>query len=104
MSLYTLTPKPGSERYTIQVGWTPHCAFFATVVDFGWDAVTDPDDEPDSVQLRGDVADPTDVLAAVAPYADIPDGLAEQLRADKAAHPPAPITAATHRKAAPRTR
>jgi hypothetical protein len=45
--------------------------------------VTDPDNEPDSVQLRGDSADPTDVLAAVAPYADIPDGLADQ-----AAHPP----------------
>ncbi|MER7006281.1 hypothetical protein ABT297_25005 [Dactylosporangium sp. NPDC000555] len=102
MSLYTLTPKPGSERYTIQVGWTPHCAYFATVVDFDWDPVTDPDNKPDRVQLRGDIADPTDVLAAVAPYADIPDGLADQLRADKAAHPPLRQTAAAQPQPAPR--
>ncbi|MCW6003733.1 hypothetical protein K1W54_03950 [Micromonospora sp. CPCC 205371] len=90
MSLYTLTPKPDCARYTIQVGWNPHRTFFATVLDFAWDPVTDPGDEPDAVRLGiGEtILDPTDVLIAVEPYAVIPNDLAAKLRADKAAHPP----------------
>ncbi|MFI6263244.1 hypothetical protein [Micromonospora sp. NPDC051006] len=91
MSLYTLVPKPGFDRYTIQVGWNPHRSYFASVIDFGWDPATDPDNEPDSVRLghRTAVLDPAEVLAAVEPYADIPAGLVTQLRTDQSAHPPA---------------
>ncbi|MEU5943467.1 hypothetical protein ABZ807_30875 [Micromonospora sp. NPDC047548] len=89
MSLYTLPPKPGCERYTIQVGWNPHRGYFATVVDFAWDPVTDPDNEPDSLRigLVETILDPTEVLLAVAPYADIPDDLPAALRTDQATHP-----------------
>lgn len=89
MSVYTLTPKPGFERYTIQVGWNPHRTYFATVVDFAWDPVTDPDNEPNTVRvgLVETILDPTEVLLAVEPYAEIPADLAAALRADQAAHP-----------------
>ncbi|MEV1329912.1 hypothetical protein AB0J20_10095 [Micromonospora costi] len=89
MSVYALTPKRGFERYTIQVGWNPHHTFFATVVDFAWDPVTDPDHEPDMVRigLVETVLDPAEVLLAVEPYAHIPVDLAAALRADRAAHP-----------------
>lgn len=89
MSQYVLTPKPGCERYTIRVGWNPHRTFYATVLDFAWDPVTEPD-EPDAVRLGIDetILDPTDVLIAVEPYAVVPDGVPAMLRADKAAHPP----------------
>ncbi|MFI7609257.1 hypothetical protein ACIBTV_29670 [Micromonospora sp. NPDC049366] len=92
MTLYHLAPKPGFDRYTIQVGWNPHRSYFATVIDFAWDPATDADTEPDTVRLGHHTAvlDPTEVLAAVEPYADIPPGLAAQLRADQAAHPPSP--------------
>jgi hypothetical protein len=93
MSLHPLTAKPGCERYTIEVGWNPHRTFFATVVDFSWDPVRDPD-EPDSVRLglAETILHPTDILVAVADYADIPADLADRLRADKAGHPPLPGT------------
>ncbi|MEU8265397.1 hypothetical protein AB0C02_32965 [Micromonospora sp. NPDC048999] len=89
MSIYTLTPKPGLERYTIQVGWNPHRTYFATVVDVAWDPVTHPDNEPDTIRigLVGAILDPTEVLLAVEPYADVPADLAATLRADQAAHP-----------------
>lgn len=89
MSLYTLTPKPGRERYTVQVGWSPHRTFFATVLDFAWDPLTDPD-APDTVRLGIDetILDPAEVLAAAEPYAAIADDLLATLRADMAAHPP----------------
>ncbi|MFG3690555.1 hypothetical protein [Micromonospora sp. NPDC047740] len=89
MSIYTLTPKPGFERYTIQAGWNPHRTFFATVVDFAWDPVTDPDNEPVTVRVGRveTILDPAEVLLAVAPYAVIPGDLADALRADQAAHP-----------------
>ncbi|SCG58261.1 hypothetical protein GA0070609_3431 [Micromonospora echinaurantiaca] len=89
MSVYTLTPRPGYERYTIQVGWNPHRTYFATVVDFAWDLVTDHDNPPDTVRigLIETILDPTEVLLAVEPYADIPADLATTLRADQAAHP-----------------
>jgi hypothetical protein len=89
MSLYTLTPKPGCERYTVQVGWSPHRTFFATVLDFSWDPMTNPD-ELDTVRLGIDetILDPTDVLTAVEPYAVLGDDLPAKLRADMAAHPP----------------
>ena len=88
MSQYTLTPKPGCERYTIQVGWNPHRTFYATVLDFARDPVTEPD-EPDAVRLGicETILDPTDVLIAVEPYAVLPDGLLASLRADQTAHP-----------------
>jgi hypothetical protein len=89
MSLYTLPPKPGLERYTIHVGWNPHRTFYATVADLAADPVSDPDHQPHTIRvgLIETVLDPTDVLLAVAPYADIPAGLAAALRADQAAHP-----------------
>ncbi|MEU9742575.1 hypothetical protein AB0E12_25670 [Micromonospora chersina] len=89
MSLYTLAPKPGFDRYTIQVGWNPHRTYFATIVDFAWEPVTDPDHEPDTVRLGllETILDPTEVLLAVEPYADIPADLAGTLRADQAARP-----------------
>jgi hypothetical protein len=90
MSLYTLTPRPGFERYTVQVGWNPHRTLVATVVDFTWDPVTAPDRQPDTIHLGRveTILDPAEVLAAVEPYADIPAGLPARLRADQAAHPP----------------
>lgn len=92
MSLYILTPKPGFERYTVQVGWNPHHSYFATVVDFTWDPVTDPDNPPDTVRvgLVETILDPAEVLLAVEPYADIPADLPAALRADQAAHPVRP--------------
>ncbi len=89
MSLYTLTPKPGCERYTIQVGWNPHRTYFATVTDHAWDPAADPDNPPDTVRvgLVETTLDPTDVLRAVEPYATIPAHLAATLRADQAVHP-----------------
>ena len=89
MSQYTLRPKPGCERYTIQVGWNPHRTFYATVLDFAWDPATEPD-EPDAVRLGivETILDPTEVLVAVAHYAVIDDDLLAKLRADQAAHPP----------------
>ncbi|WP_435126370.1 hypothetical protein [Micromonospora tulbaghiae] len=88
MSLYTLTPKPGYERYTIQVGWNPNGTYFATVVDFAWDPVTDPDNQPDTVRIgmADAIHDSTEVLLAIEAYADIPADLAAALRADRAAH------------------
>ncbi|MBM0240202.1 hypothetical protein JNW88_29455 [Micromonospora sp. ATA32] len=89
MSLYTLTAKPGFERYTIQVGWNPHRTYVATVVDFTWDPVTEPHHEPDTIHLgrMGDDSRPGEVLLAVAPYAEIAADLPAMLRADQAAHP-----------------
>ncbi|GLZ60956.1 hypothetical protein [Micromonospora sp. NBRC 107095] len=89
MSLYTLTPKPGFERYTIQVGWNPHRTYVATVVDFTWDPVTEPHRQPDSIHLGRveTILDTAEVLIAVAPYAEIPADLPARLRADQAAHP-----------------
>lgn len=57
--------------------------------DFAWDPATEPE-EPDAVRLGIDetILDPTDVLIAVEPYADLPDDLLAKLRADKVAHPP----------------
>lgn len=89
MSLYPLTPKPGCERYTVQVGWNPHRTLFANVTDHTWNPDTDPDDEPDSVSLGlvEDIFDPAVVLAAVEPYTVIPEDLIHQLRADMREHP-----------------
>ena len=84
MSLYDLTPKPGFERYTVQVGWNPHRTLFCTVADFSYDPDTDPDNPPDFVQLGllEQILDAEEVLAAVEPYAVIPDDLAYQLDVD----------------------
>ena len=51
MSLYTLIPKLGFDRYTIQVGWSPHRTYVAALVDFTWDPVTEPDRQPDVIHL-----------------------------------------------------
>ncbi|SIM52960.1 hypothetical protein [Micromonospora cremea] len=89
MSLHTLTPKPGFERYTIQVGWNPHRTYVATVVDFTWDPVTEPHHKPDTIHLGRieTILDPAEVLLAVEPYAEIPADLPARLCADQAAHP-----------------
>lgn len=82
MSLYSLDPKPGCERYTIQVGWNPHRTLFCTVADF--DPDIDPGDPPEFVQigLLEQVLDATAIVAAVEPYAVIPDDLIQRLEAD----------------------
>ncbi|MCM4078280.1 hypothetical protein [Paractinoplanes hotanensis] len=84
MSLYSLSPKPGCERYTIQVGWNPHRTLFCTVADFGFDPDTDPGTSPDFVQLGllEQVLDTDVIVAAVEPYAVIPDDLVERLEED----------------------
>lgn len=84
MSLYVLTPKPGCERYTIHVGRHPRRTLFATVADFTWQPGPDPDHAPDFVYLGllEEIVDPTVIVAAVAPYAVIPDNLLDLLRAD----------------------
>lgn len=89
MSLYDLTPKPGFERYTVQVGWNPHRTLFCTVADFDFDPGSNPNDPPDFLDLGmlEDVLDPTVIVAAVEPYAVIPDDLIERLRADLDEHP-----------------
>ncbi|AXO37817.1 hypothetical protein [Micromonospora sp. B006] len=89
MSLYTLIPKPGFDRYTIQVGWSPHRTYVATLVDFTWDPVTEPDRQPAVIHLGRveTILDPAEVLSAFEPYADIPAELPARLRADQAKHP-----------------
>jgi hypothetical protein len=89
MSLYALTARPGCERCTVQVGWNPHRTLFCTVADFDFDADTDPGNPPDFLDLglMEDVFDPAVIVAAVEPYAVIPDDLIERLRADMAARP-----------------
>jgi hypothetical protein len=89
MSLYALTARPGLERYTTQVGWNPHRTLFCTVAGVDFDPDTAPGNPPDFLDLGliEDVFDPTVIVAAVEPYAVIPDDLIEWLRADMAAHP-----------------
>ncbi|MCZ7423744.1 hypothetical protein O7605_29975 [Verrucosispora sp. WMMA2121] len=89
MSLYTLAPRPGYERYTIQVGWNPHRTFFATVVDLTDDPAADTDTEPVCLRLGliDTILDPSEVLDAVRPYAVVPADLAATLRTDQATHP-----------------
>jgi hypothetical protein len=89
MSLYGLTSRPGFERYTVRIGWDPHRTLFCTVADFSWDEDTDPDNPPDFVQLGllEALLDPAVVVAAVEPYALIPDDLIARLRTDMDAHP-----------------
>jgi hypothetical protein len=84
MSLYALVPKPGCERYTIQVGWNPHRTLFCTVADFDFDPDTDPSNAPDFVQLglNEQILDAEALVAAVAPYAVIPDDLIYRLEVD----------------------
>lgn len=88
MSLYGLTPRPGFERYAVQVGWNPHRTLFCTVADFAYDEDTDPDNPPDFVQLGllETILDPAVVIAAVKPYALIPDDLIDRLRIDMEQH------------------
>ncbi len=89
MSLYTLTPRPGFERYTVEVGWNPHRTLFCTVAVFNYDPETNPDNPPDFLDLGllEKVLDPTVVVAAVEPYALIPDDLVDRLRTDMQSHP-----------------
>ncbi|BCY07309.1 hypothetical protein [Actinoplanes sp. L3-i22] len=88
MSLYSLDPKPGFERYTIRVGWNPHRTLFCTVADFDYDPDTDPDNPPDYVDLGllEQVIDPQVIVAAVEPYAVIPDDLVKRLEVDIIEH------------------
>ena len=89
MSLYGLTSRPGFERYTARIGWDPHRTLFCSVADFGWDEDTGPDNPPDFVQLGllEVILDPAVVVAAVEPYALIPDDLIDRLRTDMDAYP-----------------
>ncbi|WP_431884080.1 hypothetical protein [Micromonospora gifhornensis] len=90
MTTHTLTPRPGFERYTIQVGWNPHHTYFATVADFTNNPTTNAEREPINLQLGliETILDPSEVLRAVEPYAVIPADLTATLHADQAAHPP----------------
>ena len=87
MSLYALTPRPGCERYCIRAGWDPHRTLFCSVADF--DPDTGLGDPPDFVQLGllEKIFDPAVIVAAIEPYAVIPDDLTDQLHADMDAHP-----------------
>jgi hypothetical protein len=89
MSLHGLTPRPGFERYTVRIGWDPHRTLFGSVADFACDEDTDPDNPPDFVQLGllETILDPAVVIAAVEPYALIPDDLIDRLNADIDEHP-----------------
>jgi hypothetical protein len=89
MSLYRLTSRPGFERYSVRIGWAPHRTLFCCVVDFDWDEKTDPDNPPDFVQLGPlqVILDPAVVIAAVEPYALVPDDLIDRLRTDMDKHP-----------------
>src|SRR5262245_22268248 len=84
MSLYPLTPKPGRERYTVLVGWSPHRTLFATVADFDFNPDIDPSNPPDFLDLgmMEQVLDPAFVVAAVEPYAVIPADPIDQLHTD----------------------
>lgn len=83
MSSHTLTPLGGAPaNRTIRVGWdAPLASFFATA----WDEHDNAKD--DHLVFAGaapyDISDPTTVLELVAPYAVIPEGLHEQLLADR---------------------
>ena len=90
MTIHTLTPRPGFERYTIQVGWDPHHTYFATVADFTNNPTTNTKGEPVNLRLglTETILDPSEVLRAVEPYAVIPADLAAMLHADQAAPPP----------------
>ncbi|UQU66815.1 hypothetical protein COUCH_11330 [Couchioplanes caeruleus] len=89
MSLYGLTPRPGFERYQVEIGWNPHHTLFCSVVDWSWDEAADPDSPPDFIRLGllEVILDPAVVVAAVEPYALIPDDLIDRLRADISEHP-----------------
>ncbi|GAB3864262.1 hypothetical protein GCM10029963_74390 [Micromonospora andamanensis] len=106
MSLYTLAPRPGYERYTIQVGWNPHRTYFATVVDLTDDPAARTDTEPVCLRLGliDTILDPSEVLDAVRPYAVVPADLAATLDTDQAAHPAPRSSHLTGTTAAPTSR
>ncbi|MFH8642015.1 hypothetical protein [Streptomyces goshikiensis] len=85
MSSHTLIPLGGTPAgRTVRVGWdAPLGTYFANA----WDEPDDENAEPDHLVFAGaapyDISDPATVLELVAPYAVIPDGLREQLLADR---------------------
>ncbi|MYS36339.1 hypothetical protein K388_07121 [Streptomyces sp. KhCrAH-43] len=86
MSSHTLIPLDGaSASRTIRVGWdAPLSTFFASV----WDEPADEGAESDHLVFAGgapyDISDPATVVELVTPYAVVPQGLREQLLADRA--------------------
>lgn len=95
MSLYPLTPKPGYERYTIQIGWNPGRSFYANIFDDTSD--TDPEstpDHPEPISVHLGMGDPilnaSVVIDAVREYAVIPTTLASDLNTDQARRPRPP--------------
>ncbi|WP_432138673.1 hypothetical protein [Streptomyces sp. bgisy154] len=85
MSSHTLTPLGGAPAgRTVRVGWdAPLASYFASA----WDEPDDEDAETNHLVFAGaapyDISDPATVLELVTPYAVIPEGLREQLLADR---------------------
>ncbi|MEV4046060.1 hypothetical protein [Streptomyces sp. NPDC049744] len=85
MSSHTLTPLGGAPAgRTVRVGWdAPLGTFFASA----WDEPADEDADADHLVFAGaspyDISDPATVVELVTPYAVIPEGLREQLLADR---------------------
>lgn len=85
MSSHTLPPLGGAPAgRTVRVGWdAPLASYFASV----WDEPGDDDTETNHLVFAGaapyDIGDPATVLELVTPYAVIPEGLREQLLADR---------------------
>lgn len=85
MSSHTLTPLGGAPAgRTVRVGWdAPLASYFASA----WDEPNVEDAETEHLVFAGaapyDISDPITVLELVTPYAVVPEGLREQLLADR---------------------
>ncbi|MFJ4342939.1 hypothetical protein [Streptomyces sp. NPDC088915] len=85
MSSHTLTPLGGAPAgRTVRVGWdAPLASYFASA----WDEPDGEGAETEHLVFAGgapyDISDPATVLELVAPYAVIPEGLREELLADR---------------------
>ncbi|GAY24701.1 MULTISPECIES: hypothetical protein [Sphingobium] len=83
MSRYDLKPKAGSGACRVVVGWDrPLQTFFAQVF-------TPTENEPDEGEATiwlgtepGELSTPEAAIAIIAPYTEIPNGLAAELEAD----------------------
>jgi len=85
----SLKAKPGNENYRSPSAGTPHRSLFARVEDTSCNPDTDPDGDPVPVNISDlhDVRDPETSLAAVEPYAVVPDDLIYDLGSDMRSHP-----------------
>jgi len=79
---------PSNPRHLVVVGWDPPLqTFFGQVLDT---ATGDGEDDIEVVWIGtrfGEILDPMTVIAAVRPFAAIPDGLLQVLQRDRKARP-----------------